>query len=248
MAVENVFFCRGSAMELADLNKAGVQNAEVIIILQDQQAAYASLYNRSVDSFAIFVTNAVDEFFPNTRWVSEIVEEGSLAKLECLPEDRSEAYGMWPRYVSGMVYLSSSLDGLLAQSFYNEDLLGIVSKLVGLSKSGHGGEGGGESGAVEHAEIAVLAVPIHYVRGTYSELYKDLAMNHGVVPLGIFREQEVYNPSPPLPVVLTNPDPTMPLYQSDRIFVLRMPYNPALHGPADKAPFQPCFTPVSTPL
>ena len=137
-----------------------------MIILQDQAGAYASLHNRSPDSFAIFVTNAVDEFFPGTRWVTEMVEESSLAKLECLPEDRSEAYGMWPRYVSGMAYLNSSLDGLLAQCFYNPDLLGIVSKLVGLSSQSQN-----DPGPEEHGEIAPIPLPPQYVNGEYKALY-----------------------------------------------------------------------------
>lgn len=237
LELPNVFFCRGSAMEVRDLRRAGADTAEVIVILTDQQGVYASLQHRSADAFGIFVSNAIDEYFPTCRWVLEIVNETSLSQLECLPENRNEAYGLWPRYVSGMVYLSSSLDGLLAQCFYNSDLLGIVAKLVG---------GGGRptspsidpTQAEENSEIGQIMVPPRYVGQSYRILYKDLCLNFGVVALGLFRDPEVYNPPPPLPVVLANPDPEMTLYQSDKVYVLRPKYDPTKHhmSKADENP------------
>lgn len=232
MSLPNVFYSRGSAMEVHDLKRAGAETAAVIVVLQDQTGAYAELYNRSVDSFAIFVTNAIDEFFSGARWVTEIVEESSLAKLECLPEDRTEMYGMWPRYVSGMVYLSSSLDGLLAQCFYNESLLGIVGKLVGGKNRSV--EQRSRAQIKENDEIGQIPVPAVYVGCVYKELYQDLALNHGIIALGLYRDPEVYNPSPPLSVVLTNPDPNTPLYQSDRVFILRGHYDPKIHKTKEK--------------
>lgn len=222
MDTPNVFYCKGSAMEVDHLVKAGARTAEVVVILVDQKGHYASLDFRAPDSFGIFVANAIDEYFDNCRWVLEIVEESSLSQLECLPENRNEPYGLWPRFVSGMVYMSSSLDGLLAQCFYNNDLLGIVSKLVGgLAENS-------KSEEKENSLIGMLNIPDSYIGKCYGELFEDLSMNYGVIALGLYREPEVYNPAPPLPVVLANPDPQTPLYQSDRVYVLRGRFDPAV--------------------
>ena len=85
---------------MRDLQRAGADTAEVIVILTDQQGAYASLEHRSTDAFGIFVANAIDEYFPTCRWCLELAQESSLSQLECLPEGRNEAYGLWPRYAS----------------------------------------------------------------------------------------------------------------------------------------------------
>merc|ERR1719181_1822483 len=61
-------------------------------------------------------------------------------------------------------------------------------------------------------------------------------MNYGVVALGIYRDPEVYNPPPPLSIVLTNPAQDTILYKSDQIFVLRPRYDPKnLHIPTANA-------------
>merc|ERR1712072_1448560 len=116
-------------MSLEDLKRARAEFCEVIIIIADMQAYYVPHKNRSQDSYAIFVTNLIDTYFPHCRVVLELIEEESLEKINVRAEPSELPYSLWPRYTCGDTYFSTLLDCLTAQSIYKPALVRVIGAL-----------------------------------------------------------------------------------------------------------------------
>jgi len=218
-ALPNVFFCPGSAMRIEHLTAAGAGHAETVVILSDETGFFVAHANRSVDAFAIFVANSVEQYF-TCRWVVEMQEEESIRQLKTASH-ANDPYAVWPRYAAADVYISTMLDSLVAQCYYNRELLDVLCCLVGLDDED------------DNAVLQQVPMPAQFVGQRYTTLFQELALHHSTVPLGLYRSPESYNehpedahpddPPPPttchLPFVLTNPDPQLVLAAGDLVFI-----------------------------
>jgi len=214
----NVFYYKGSPLEVSDMRRCGADKAHVVVILCDAAGYFIEKNsNRSVDTFATFVANVVDNYFPRTRWITELTEGASMKFLTDRAADDTPHH-VWPRYASGDVYFANFFDSLLAQSFYNNELLGIVSNLINTkddTKDGLEGlpnvdeilanaseEDPPDPLTVAHLQLReaiymerctqncafrMIGVPEAYAGKTYVELFKDLMLNHNLLPIGLFR-------------------------------------------------------------
>jgi len=222
MGLPNVFHCAGSAMRIEDLHAAGAQRAETVVILSDETGFFVQHANRSADAFAIFVANSVEEYF-DCRWVVEVVEEQSIRQLKT-PSRPNDPYALWPRYCSADVYIATMLDCLVAQCFYNRELLEVLSAVVGLDDED------------DNAVLQQVPMPKSFVGQRFHALFTELSLHHGMIPLGLYRAPASYEIEGEdgeedegedtagqlpcqLPFVLTNPDPQTVLHEDDLIFI-----------------------------
>ena len=128
---DDFFLMQGSPMSVSDLAAAGAGSAEVVVIfpghslLDTESAAHGF-----GDMFTVYVANIISEHFAKTRCFAELSDSGSMHFLK----DRgmsSDPHTLWPSYCSGSVYLSNLFDALLAQAYYNNDLIEIINCLIG---------------------------------------------------------------------------------------------------------------------
>jgi len=181
LRLPNVFFCAGNAMQIPDLQNAGAHVAESIIIISDYTGYFVNTTNRSLDSYAIFVANVVDEYFPTCRYVVEMIDEVSMSQLNHAP-DGNDPYSLWPQYAAGSVYLCNMLDCLAAQCYYKTDLLKVLTALVGDVADTCSSE----------PFIQEFPVPQMYADRQWNAVFSDLVLNRACVPLALFRSAENY--------------------------------------------------------
>ena len=195
------------------------------------------------------------------------------------PPHQDPSYPTWPRYASGNVYFSNFFDSVLAQSYFNAEIVSIISSLINpkddICEWGHQGPDVGEilmkvsednplcpvtqahlklrssiiggEGCSQNCCFRLIAVPLEYYGRFYVDLFKDLVLNHNLLPVGLYREpereeggniqQEGKQDYPDhaehkerqaqgsradnvLPFVLTNPNQAAFLRRGDHVYVL----------------------------
>ncbi|KAI9327211.1 hypothetical protein BDR26DRAFT_97479 [Obelidium mucronatum] len=131
-----------------------------------------------------------------------------------------------PVFAAGRVVSASMLDSLLFQLHRNPCLLEITLVLCGVQNGQREGalDGSisgttGTSRNVKKSWMGQIPVPSAFVNRTFGELYQVLALNHGIIPMGIHRGVNITLRNK-LPFVFTNPLPSVLLLEGDLLFVL----------------------------
>ena len=238
----NVAYMAGSALELDDLRAAGLGRASVAVVLANPEEAAeqeaggggGAAAALSADIEAVFTVCVIEANFPACRTLVEVVDNDSMRFLNFKPSADHVPHTLWPQYACGRVYMSSTLDTLICQSFYNESLIPVLGRLI-TGRKHFGGAADGAHGVlpdahaasaqaqrdeyVENANVMQLRVPAPYRRRPYRDLFMELLLTRGILPLGLYRSHAVHTGAV-LDYVLTNPSPDLVLHPADRVFVL----------------------------
>lgn len=143
---ESIWIIRGSALEEADIRRAGIFKAKQVVVLADpsdsqrnDHQAYAARpgskkgVDALVDADAIFCYQCVRKMNEQAHVVVEIVLHTNVGYLD--PESRLNSgdidYKFTPEFASGALFSTSLLDTLVCQAFYNTKIIEVVNKLIG---------------------------------------------------------------------------------------------------------------------
>jgi len=242
--MDNVFFCQGSPLLVADLEEAGAASAAVVTIFSDFTGYFSGREgqpanqsgSREVDRFATTVGCIVDCYFPSCKWVVELVDDSYMRFLP-EPAHLLDPPNLWPQYCSGSIFFSNVFDSLIAQAFYNPELIGILSALVGndMPKDGeeepavvppeeleewfglqypHGWDGS------ESNTFQQIDVPKGHHGKMFKDCYSDLLIHHQSLAIGMYRGVHHEEGDNALPYVLTNPHQNTVLRSTDKLYVL----------------------------
>ena len=124
---ESVWILRGSALEEADIRRAGIFKAKQVVVLADSSAEYSSSGGGSgagsagldalVDADAIFCYQCVRRMNENAHVVVEIVRHTNVGYLD--PESGLNSsdidYKFTPQFAAGALFATSLLDTLACQ-------------------------------------------------------------------------------------------------------------------------------------
>jgi len=229
----NVYFKKGSPVLLQDLTAAGAATCDVIVIFSDSTSFFFTPSGgHTTDTFAVFVASAIDANF-RCRWLIELVDGSSMRFLPDRPCSLHDPHPLYPRYAAGHVYLANIFDSLMAQAFYNDSLIEIITTLI------NGGDMEEEDCAeyvvqataenaqvgqvlvspVERTVVRMVDVPDVYVGEEYVDFFADLMLNHHCLPLGLYCGLTPDGDNP-LPFVLSNPPQHTLLASADKVYVL----------------------------
>ena len=142
---EGLLFLRGNALQETDLLRAGIFKAKHVVLLADvggQESHNASTTSTSagpshgsdvekdvtVDADAIFAYQTVRRLNERADITVEIVRDDNIMFLD--PSESIPHFKVSPQFAAGTVFISSLLDTLSVQSFYNPDIINIVNHLV----------------------------------------------------------------------------------------------------------------------
>lgn len=215
---KNVFYVAGAAINVKDLLRAGIESASVCIILarnSGDEVVSAQGFHGDLDDVVdiardvetIFTVCMVESSFP-CRTLVEIVDAESMKFLAHKPQDDDVPSSMWPQFCAGQVYLATTLDTLMCQTFYNKSMLSLLVRLISTTAGVDadvavqrpsmtmlgGGDLVGESDAretdsassyVENANVVQMRVPTPYINREYRDLFMELVLTRSVLPLGL---------------------------------------------------------------
>jgi len=144
-----------------------------------------------------------------------------------LPKDEKREDGakvefrhdLTPLFAAGEVYISSIIDTLTSQAYYNPHIVTIIQQLV---------TGGKQSSSMirnicdladlKQSNLWQIPIPEDYLNKTFGELFNYLAAQRELIPMGLYRLPGSTDNK--YPYVFTNPPPSTKLTQKDKVFVL----------------------------
>lgn len=148
----------------------------------------------------------------------------------CRPRDHEVCHDEYPclapSFASGNIFLSSVLDRIVCQRFYNPYITDVVESLASGSSTSYpgGGSNGNSFQSLEdahhqqHHRLFRIRVDEQFVGGKFLDVFTEL-LRLDMLVIGIMRY-----PNPILenllPYVYTCPDPEIVLHANDKLFIL----------------------------
>lgn len=199
----NIAVLCGSGIDPGDLRRAGVRVAERVVVFakpklpQSMGGAASDAEGATLDADAVFTTMLVARENPSCHTIVELMTPASMSLLShSIVNGRSATYreeadfAMSPAYAAGNAFVSSALDTLLCQAFYNPHLVEIVRLLVGEHDSAMVAEWNThlqpEVGALQDCDLFLIPVPLALVGKQFKELYADFSLR-GALPIALRR-------------------------------------------------------------
>lgn len=125
---ENIILINGSPLLIEDLYRANIEYASKAVILENENIRKCSYSDKMIDSERIFIYKAIKKCNPNIQIMTELVFESNMEYM--LPQDelsrtdpKSLSYQRVSVFSSGEVYISSIIDSLIAQAYYNKHIV-----------------------------------------------------------------------------------------------------------------------------
>lgn len=254
---DGLLLVKGTPMDEEDIRRAGVFRAQQVVILagssddaqkedgaedEDQDGSdddddyddYVAGSEALLDSDSIFTFKAVKRMNDSVQCVVEFVSDRNINYLN--PETGAvngigSDFRSTPQFAAGELFVSSLLDTVVCQAFYNPHIVNIINRLV-ISKDPY------EDAAMTNRAGTVKLRGLDSVLGSslyqidiphimqhkkYEFLFESL-VEQGVIPIGLYRDvlpdvclERHLNI---LPYVFTNPSGSTELFGGDKVFVL----------------------------
>jgi hypothetical protein len=157
--------------------------------------------------------------------MTELVYDSNIEFL--LPKDELTnlnkyskiSYESTSLFSAGEVYISSIVDTLTCQAYYNKHIVTIVHQLLtgGKNTSNTTMRGICENVGLKSSNLWQMPIPEKFINKTFIELFTELS-NENLIALGLYRLPGARDNDNPY--VYTNPKPDTRLTHRDRVFVL----------------------------
>ncbi len=234
-----IYFVKGSALNMSDLSRVNIKQAKKVVILSsitkseddkvreeveeesEDHPGEGEKLSRSMedllDASCIFMYKNIKKMRKDIEVVTEIVSPDNIAFLQSCPKDytnmKKYGFDITPTYAGGEVLLSSIMDRLLCQSYFNPAYLTVLNLLlIGKSQL---------KTASEHTAMSSLyQIPIpNMPDNRYSTLFETLAMGKKIIPLALYRKN-TDSDKRQFSYVCTNPPQDTILRKDDQVIVL----------------------------
>lgn len=217
-----IYFVKGSALNEKDLYRVNITQARRVVILSSRIELDAkdgddksNLKDKEdlLDAQTIFKYLNVTRIRRDIPIITELVHPSNISFLINNQRDyrlmKKFGYYHTETYAMGETYISSVMDTLMAQAFYNSALIGVLEQVI------VGGSSGGEM--EDSSNLFPLRVPTTFVGKTFGELFQFLCERKQIIVLGLYR----YNSESSVkPYIVTNPPVDLELTERDMAFVL----------------------------
>ncbi len=225
---EKIIYINGSPLNTEDLYRANIEYADKAVILECENKVYSNYEDEMIDSESVFIYKAIKKCNENIQIMTELVYDSNIEFLlpkkelsSLLKNENSRIqYESTSLFAAGEVYISSIIDTLTCQAYYNPHIVTILYQLLTGGKNTSNVTMRGICENVGLKSSNLWQIPIHesFINKTFLELFMELAENHNCIALGIYRLPGAKDNDHPY--VYTNPRPDTMLTHRDRIFVL----------------------------
>jgi len=236
-----IYFVKGSALNLSDLSHANIKQAKKVVILStittkpdedkfkdeleeeldEKGGGEGEKLSRGMedllDAKCIFMYKNIKKMRKDIEVVTEIVSPDNIAFLQSCPKDytnmKKYGFDITPTYAGGEVLLSSVMDRLVCQSYFNPAYLTVLNLLlIGKAQL--------KTASEQTAMSSLYQIPIPPMADNkFSTLFETLAMGRRIIPLALYRK---YTDSDKrqFSYVCTNPPQETLLRKDDQVIVL----------------------------
>jgi len=198
-----IYFVEGSPLNYNDLLHAGMATASKALILN----SYESIGTGDpilVDADVVMTVMGIQSINPDVYTIAELMYSSNI---HFIAPDETDEHHTLPFSVNEVVTVSRIADALIAQSYYTPGFIEIFQELFSVDVHD-------EEEERNTCEVYQSPVPKEYVGRKYEELFHFLAVQHGIIPVGLYRTREDGKR-----YVYCTPDKETELRDDDRIYV-----------------------------
>ncbi|KAL7752186.1 hypothetical protein RI367_002231 [Sorochytrium milnesiophthora] len=240
---ENIHYVTGSPLLRKDLMKVGIERARRVVVLSSARST-----SRTADAGAILtVLNIESLISENIFIVVEFVHRENMkyigrADVLANLEDSFSQTILRSSFMSGHVFSQSLLDSLLAQTYYNPNLLAVLKRLIfaekrtmlevlmaeearpGKKRSRPAAPGYDSQKqqlftlAAQHTHLFQCLIGPSFIGKAYGELHQYLTRKHKALALALYRTVSKNGSLQSFTIV--NPEADLVVKRDDKVFVL----------------------------
>jgi len=211
-----IHLVNGSPLEQDSLIKANIMNADKAVILGHDPTLKTNLQEEMLDAQSIFIYKAIKKLNPELQIITELVYNSNIDFL--LPKkNKYKAYTLSTLFASGEVYISSIIDTITAQSYYNPHIVSLLNLILkGTEKNLKIRKWLDNFSDLTQSNLWQIPAPEGLYNKTFSDLFVYL-LEKGLVALALYRLPGATDNK--FPYVWTNPE-SATITNQDRVFVL----------------------------
>jgi potassium large conductance calcium-activated channel subfamily M alpha protein 1 len=245
---DHVYFVKGSPSYELDLVRAGVLQAQKVVILtqgiqvdhpggdsanDEDHLAPSTAFTIDVNN--VFIAATVERLLrpDKDRIIVELQQETEIQYLqprllfdrrifdsELYQRNRTATYQFAPPYIDGKAFCPAALGFLMYASFYNCQTLAIVDQLICGGQVLETDESTHEAHASDYLvrQLDQIHVPKPYVDRPFEDLFIGMLREHGSLALGLYRTTGLNHDG--IGFVYTNPIPTDIVEATDLVYIL----------------------------
>ena len=210
-----LIYINGSPLNNEDLHRANINSADKAVILGPDPTFTQIVSDEILDAEAIFIYKTIKQCNPAIQVILELVYHSNIKYL--LPSLQSSlSYQTSPLYAAGEVYISTIIDTLTCQAYFNPHIVTVLQQLLtGGVKSSNPLL---KASDLKQSNLWQCPVPEDFVGKTFKHLFNYLLDEMDLIALGLYRLEGATDNS--YAYVYTNPDPDSRLTHKDSVFVL----------------------------
>ena len=126
----DIYYMQANPIKSDDLKKARVSKAQAVVILSKYNQENQLL--EMVDADSIFIYKAIKNESSNTLIIADLISSTAIRYITDSGDENMDNFGFWlnEAFAAGELYISSMLDTLICQAFYNPYILNIIDQLM----------------------------------------------------------------------------------------------------------------------
>ena len=224
---ENIILIEGSPLSIEDLLRANIEYADKAVILGSNNIN-ENYEKQMIDGETIFIYKAIKMCNPNIQIMTELVYDSNIEFL--LPDEELKKFNHGEIHFvntsvfsSGEVYVSSLIDTLTCQAYYNKHIVTIIGQLLTGERNSlnHNLSYICQNVGLKSSNLWHMDIPTKFINKTFLELFTSFC-EKGIIALGLYRLPGARDNNHPY--VYTKPNPNTILTHRDKIFVLTINY------------------------
>jgi len=220
---ENIILINGSPLNIEDLLRANIEYADKAVILGNNNIN-KDYDEQMIDGETIFIYKAIKKCNPDIYIMAELVYDSNIEFL--IPDDELNMFNEGEinfvntsAFISGEVYVSSIIDTLTCQAYYNRHIVTIIRQLLtgGRNSLNHNLSYICKNIGLKSSNLWHMNIPTKFINKTFLELFTSFC-DKGIIALGLYRlpgaRDNIH------PYIYTKPCADTILTHRDKIFVL----------------------------
>ncbi|CAI2370684.1 unnamed protein product [Moneuplotes crassus] len=215
---QNVKYIECVYSDKNELQRTGIEHARHVILL-----SWMLEKSNHPDSGILQIIQMIEQYYPNVPYTIELEDENNLKYMSKASEANKLPLNCNSKYAAGKVLYSSTLDSIIAQSYYNDTLLEVLDKLI------FGDSDTNETKIEENSRLNMIRIT-EEIGGmaTYENFFYTCTQmsqdsknnNKPVIPIAIYRAPNKSILGNEAPYMITNPEKGTLLLTGDIVFVL----------------------------
>ena len=188
---EEIYLIKGSALSLADLDKARVSKAKAIIILSKSYESNGGSVQNNLDADAIFMYKTIEKSYKNVVIVTELASVNAIAFLVQGKEDSNEKddyYSSKP-FAAGGIFVANLLDSLICQAYYSPKITEILEQMIM-------GSANTPEAIMKHyrrlnlskCSLALISIPKSCSSMNFQDVFESCVKFNNMIPIGVYRK------------------------------------------------------------